>query len=105
MFLCSIILLEEEIYEFGIILFLVLKIRLKRDRSLRANPYQFSLFSEGERMLEGKALVQDTDMPGKMQIQAMDAASKALDLYDVFDCKSIAAHIKKVLSLSLSLLV
>lgn len=52
-------------------------------------------------MLEGKALVQDTDMPGKMQIQAMDAASKALDLYDVFDCKSIAAHIKKV-SLSLS---
>lgn len=46
-------------------------------------------------MLEGKALVQDTDMPGKMQIQAMDAASKALDLYDVFDCKSIAAHIKK----------
>lgn len=51
-------------------------------------------------MLEGKALVQDTDMPGKMQIQAMDAASKALDLYDVFDCKSIAAHIKKVLSLS-----
>ena len=47
-------------------------------------------------MLEGKASVQDTDMPNKMQIQAMDAASKALDLYDVFDCKSIAAHIKKV---------
>ncbi|XP_023513963.1 dynein light chain LC6, flagellar outer arm-like [Cucurbita pepo subsp. pepo] len=46
-------------------------------------------------MLEGKASVQDTDMPNKMQIQAMDAASKALDLYDVFDCKSIAAHIKK----------
>ncbi|XP_022953781.1 dynein light chain LC6, flagellar outer arm-like isoform X2 [Cucurbita moschata] len=46
-------------------------------------------------MLEGKALVQDTDMPGKMQIQAMDAASQALDRYDVFDCKSIAAHIKK----------
>lgn len=50
-------------------------------------------------MLEGKALVQDTDMPDKMQIQAMVAASEALDRYDVFDCKSIAAHIKKVLSL------
>lgn len=54
---------------------------------------------EEERMLEGKALVQDTDMPDKMQIQAMVAASEALDRYDVFDCKSIAAHIKKVLSL------
>ncbi|XP_019194431.1 PREDICTED: dynein light chain LC6, flagellar outer arm [Ipomoea nil] len=46
-------------------------------------------------MLEGKALVEDTDMPGKMQIQAMACASQALDLYDVLDCKSIAAHIKK----------
>ncbi|KAM7480460.1 hypothetical protein LguiA_028673 [Lonicera macranthoides] len=46
-------------------------------------------------MLEGKALVQDTDMPMKMQIQAMASASQALDLYDVIDCKSIAAHIKK----------
>uniref|UniRef100_A0A7N0ZW22 Dynein light chain n=1 Tax=Kalanchoe fedtschenkoi TaxID=63787 RepID=A0A7N0ZW22_KALFE len=46
-------------------------------------------------MLEGKALVQDTDMPWKMQVQATAAASEALDLYDVFDCKSIAAHIKK----------
>lgn len=49
-------------------------------------------------MLEGKALIDDTDMPLKLQIQAMKAASEALDLYDVFDCKSIAAHIKKVLS-------
>lgn len=47
-------------------------------------------------MLEGKALIEDTDMPMKMQIQAMASASQALDLYDVFDCKSIAAHIKKV---------
>lgn len=47
-------------------------------------------------MLEGKALVEDTDMPVKMQIQAMSSASQALDLYDVVDCKSIAAHIKKV---------
>uniref|UniRef100_A0A6N2KJ32 Dynein light chain n=1 Tax=Salix viminalis TaxID=40686 RepID=A0A6N2KJ32_SALVM len=46
-------------------------------------------------MLEGKARVEDTDMPMKMQIQAMTAASQALDLYDVLDCKSIAAHIKK----------
>lgn len=46
-------------------------------------------------MLEGKARVEDTDMPLKMQIQAMAAASKALDFYDVHDCKSIAAHIKK----------
>lgn len=47
-------------------------------------------------MLEGKGLIEDTDMPLKMQIQAMDFASQALDLYDVVDCKSIAAHIKKV---------
>ncbi|KAK9102689.1 hypothetical protein Sjap_019943 [Stephania japonica] len=46
-------------------------------------------------MLEGKALVLDSDMPVKMQIQAMTFASQALDLYDVFDCKSIAAYIKK----------
>ncbi|KAH1091010.1 hypothetical protein J1N35_018267 [Gossypium stocksii] len=46
-------------------------------------------------MLEGKALVEDTDMPLKMQIQAMSSASQALDLYDVFDCKSIAGFIKK----------
>ncbi|KAK4395245.1 Dynein light chain LC6, flagellar outer arm [Sesamum angolense] len=48
-------------------------------------------------MLEGKALIEDTDMPLKMQIQAMACASQALDLYDVLDCKSIAAHIKKSL--------
>jgi hypothetical protein len=48
-------------------------------------------------------LREDTDMPVKMQVQAMASASQALDLYDVFDCRSIAAHIKKVLSLSLSL--
>lgn len=47
-------------------------------------------------MLEGKALVEDTDMPVKMQIQAMASASQALDLYDVVDCRSIAAHMKKV---------
>lgn len=47
-------------------------------------------------MLEGKAMVEDSDMPLKMQMQAMSFASQALDLFDVFDCKSIAGHIKKV---------
>ncbi|KAH1114115.1 hypothetical protein J1N35_007493 [Gossypium stocksii] len=46
-------------------------------------------------MLEGKALVDDSDMPLKMQIEAMSFASQALDLYDVFDCISIAGYIKK----------
>ncbi|XXG47999.1 hypothetical protein AAC387_Pa02g2553 [Persea americana] len=46
-------------------------------------------------MLEGKAMIQDTDMPVKIQMQAMSSASQALDLYDVSDCESIAAHIKK----------
>ncbi|MBA0597525.1 hypothetical protein Gotri_005478 [Gossypium trilobum] len=46
-------------------------------------------------MLEGKAMIKETDMPEKMQTQAMDSASQALDLYDVSDCISIAAHIKK----------
>lgn len=47
-------------------------------------------------MLEGKAQIKDTDMPVKMQIHAMNSASQALDLYDVIDCTSVAAHIKKV---------
>jgi dynein light chain LC8-type len=47
-------------------------------------------------MLEGKAMVEDTDMPAKMQARAMAAASRALDRFDVLDCRSIAAHIKKV---------
>lgn len=47
-------------------------------------------------MLEGKAMVKETDMPLKMQIQATASASQALDLFDVSDCISIAAHIKKV---------
>ncbi|KAI4347113.1 hypothetical protein L6164_007959 [Bauhinia variegata] len=46
-------------------------------------------------MLEGKAMVKETDMPQKMQIQAMAFASRALDLYDVYDCVCIAGHIKK----------
>ncbi|KAL4363854.1 hypothetical protein GQ457_04G025670 [Hibiscus cannabinus] len=46
-------------------------------------------------MLKGKALIKETEMLEKMQTQAMDSASQALDLYDVSDCISIAAHIKK----------
>ncbi|KAJ4708034.1 Dynein light chain, partial [Melia azedarach] len=46
-------------------------------------------------MLEGKAVVEDTDMPLKMQAEAMASASQALDLYEVFDYTSIAAFIKK----------
>ncbi|KAL3532458.1 hypothetical protein ACH5RR_005979 [Cinchona calisaya] len=46
-------------------------------------------------MLEGKAQIKETDMPIKMQIQAMSSASEALDIYDVTDYTSIAAHIKK----------
>ncbi|RRT67871.1 hypothetical protein B296_00020995 [Ensete ventricosum] len=48
------------------------------------------------RMLEGKAMIQDTDMPVKMQLQAMSSASQALDLFDVLDCNSMACYIKKV---------
>ncbi|KAG6587968.1 hypothetical protein SDJN02_15585 [Cucurbita argyrosperma subsp. argyrosperma] len=46
-------------------------------------------------MLEGKATVKQTDMSEKMQIHAKASASHALDLFDVSDCLSLAAHIKK----------
>jgi hypothetical protein len=52
-------------------------------------------------MLEGKAMVEDTDMPLKMQAQAMAAASRALDRFDISDCRNIAAHIKKVIKPSI----
>jgi len=45
-------------------------------------------------MLEGKARVEDTDMPARMQAAATTAASRALDLFDVADCRGIAGHIK-----------
>uniref|UniRef100_A0A453QHW3 Dynein light chain n=1 Tax=Aegilops tauschii subsp. strangulata TaxID=200361 RepID=A0A453QHW3_AEGTS len=50
-------------------------------------------------MLEGKAVVEDTDMPARMQAAATSAASRALDLFDVDDCRAIAGHIKTVRSL------
>lgn len=46
-------------------------------------------------MLEGKANIIETDMPEKIRIHAMASASRALDMYDVLDSTSIAAHIKK----------
>lgn len=46
-------------------------------------------------MLEGKGVVETSDMPEKMQIHAMQCASQALDLYDVSDYTNIARHIKK----------
>ncbi|GAU37221.1 hypothetical protein TSUD_144550 [Trifolium subterraneum] len=36
-------------------------------------------------MLEGKGVVEETDMPLKMQNEAMAYACEALDLYDEFD--------------------
>ncbi|XP_030952429.1 dynein light chain LC6, flagellar outer arm-like [Quercus lobata] len=46
-------------------------------------------------MSEGKARIEETDIPVKMQTRAMACAAQALDLFDVFDCISIAAHIKE----------
>ncbi|KAJ8460760.1 hypothetical protein OPV22_033686 [Ensete ventricosum] len=46
-------------------------------------------------MLEGKATIQETDMPLEMQMQATSSASEALDLFDALDCRNIAGHIKK----------
>ncbi|KAG8070519.1 hypothetical protein GUJ93_ZPchr0006g44418 [Zizania palustris] len=45
-------------------------------------------------MLEGKARVEDTAMPSRMQATATSAASRALDLFDIVDCRAIAGHIK-----------
>lgn len=50
--------------------------------------------ARGEEMLEGRARVEDTDMPARMQDAATSAASRALDLFDVADCRAIAGHIK-----------
>jgi hypothetical protein len=55
-------------------------------------------------MLEGRARVEDTDMPARMQDAATSAASRALDLFDVADCRAIAGHIKTARSLSSLLL-
>ena len=47
-------------------------------------------------MLEGKAVVRETDMPEYMQSQVMECAYQALDAHEVSDCQSIALFIKQV---------
>lgn len=46
-------------------------------------------------MLEGKAVIGETDMLHTMQQDALDLASKALDFYDVTEAIDIARFIKK----------
>lgn len=47
-------------------------------------------------MLEGKAVVWETDMIQVMQSHVMELAYTALDLQEVSDCQSIAHYIKQV---------
>lgn len=47
-------------------------------------------------MLEGKAVVQEADMPEMLQNHVMELAYQALDLHEVSDCQSIAHYIKQV---------
>ncbi|KAG4213648.1 hypothetical protein ERO13_A01G069100v2 [Gossypium hirsutum] len=46
-------------------------------------------------MLEGKAVVGETDMLETMQQVALDVAAKALDFFDVTEATEIARFIKK----------
>ncbi|MCO5580872.1 hypothetical protein L7F22_034744 [Adiantum nelumboides] len=46
-------------------------------------------------MLEGKAIIGETDMPVMMQQHAMRCAAHALDIHDVFDCQQIAQWVKQ----------
>ncbi|XP_021288554.1 dynein light chain 2, cytoplasmic [Herrania umbratica] len=46
-------------------------------------------------MLEGKAVIGETDMLQTMQQDALDLAAKALDIFDVTDATEIARFIKK----------
>lgn len=47
-------------------------------------------------MLEGKAVIGETDMLEAMQQDALDLAAKALDFFDVTEATEIARFIKKV---------
>lgn len=51
-------------------------------------------------MLEGKAVVRETDMSEAKQSHVMELAYKALDLHEVSDFQSIAHYIKQVHFLS-----
>ncbi|XP_073029398.1 uncharacterized protein [Primulina eburnea] len=46
-------------------------------------------------MLEGKAVIGETDMLQTMQQDALDLAAKALDFFDVTEATEIARSIKK----------
>ncbi|CDP05850.1 unnamed protein product [Coffea canephora] len=46
-------------------------------------------------MLEGKAVIGETDMLEAMQQDALDLAAKALDFFDVTEATEIACFIKK----------
>ncbi|KAI4324450.1 hypothetical protein MLD38_029939 [Melastoma candidum] len=48
-------------------------------------------------MLEGRAVVRETDMSPDMQAFVMDLAYRALDLHEASDCQSIACYIKQKL--------
>nr|DAD23064.1 TPA_asm: hypothetical protein HUJ06_024527 [Nelumbo nucifera] len=48
-------------------------------------------------MLEGKAVISDTDMLQTMQQDAIRLAAKALDIFDVIDTTEIACCVKKIL--------
>ncbi|GKV30912.1 hypothetical protein SLEP1_g39679 [Rubroshorea leprosula] len=49
-------------------------------------------------MLEGKAVVGETDMLQTMQKDALHLASKALDIFEASESTDIARFIKKVIS-------
>ncbi|CAN6694457.1 unnamed protein product [Malus baccata var. baccata] len=46
-------------------------------------------------MLEGKAVIVETDMLQTMQQKALDLTSKALDLFDITEATEIGRFIKK----------
>ncbi|RWR86156.1 putative dynein light chain [Cinnamomum micranthum f. kanehirae] len=46
-------------------------------------------------MLEGKAVIRESDMPEMIQSHAMELAYQALDLHEVSDCQSIAQFLKQ----------
>lgn len=48
-------------------------------------------------MLEGKAIIGETDMLQAMQQDALNLAAKALDVFDVTETTNIAKFIKKVM--------
>ena len=48
-------------------------------------------------MLEGKAIIGETDMLQAMQQDALHLAAKALDVFDVTETTNIAKFIKKVM--------